>query len=161
MLGAAYVIATQMRHADGRYTGEMEFYAYEEYKAAREPGPAASQGRYGARLARPRVRGDERHPWRPSRPDPRPVSGSNEPVRHVNSSFNKDHESITTSSSQVRGSVVEMRHGLLVLTRQPGTHARPAAGGGRGRSIQRTDRPQAIGTDALPGSEGARLVTRT
>jgi HAD superfamily hydrolase (TIGR01490 family) len=27
MLGASGIIATQMRHADGRYTGEMEFYA--------------------------------------------------------------------------------------------------------------------------------------
>ena len=59
---------------------------------------------------------------------------------HVNSSFNKDHESITTRPSQDSGSVVEMSHGLLVLTRQPGTHARPAAGGGRGRSIKWTER---------------------
>ena len=35
MLGASGVIATQMRHADGRYTGELEFYAYGEEKARR------------------------------------------------------------------------------------------------------------------------------
>jgi phosphoserine phosphatase len=35
MLGASGIIATQMRHADGRYRGEMEFYAYGEGKAAR------------------------------------------------------------------------------------------------------------------------------
>ena len=56
------------------------------------------------------------------------------PVRHVNSSFDKDHESITKRSSPRTESVVEMSNGPMVLTRQPGTHARPAAGGGRGRS---------------------------
>ena len=35
MLGASGIIATQMRHSDGRYTGEMDFYAYGEGKAAR------------------------------------------------------------------------------------------------------------------------------
>jgi len=35
MLGASGIIATQMRHADGRYTGEMDFYTYGEGKAAR------------------------------------------------------------------------------------------------------------------------------
>jgi HAD superfamily hydrolase (TIGR01490 family) len=35
MLGASGIIATQMRHADGRYTGEVEFYAYGEGKAQR------------------------------------------------------------------------------------------------------------------------------
>jgi HAD superfamily hydrolase (TIGR01490 family) len=35
MLGASGIIATQMRHAEGRYTGEMEFYAYGEGKATR------------------------------------------------------------------------------------------------------------------------------
>ena len=35
MLGASGIIATQMRHADGCYTGEMDFYAYGEGKAAR------------------------------------------------------------------------------------------------------------------------------
>jgi HAD superfamily hydrolase (TIGR01490 family) len=35
MLGASGIIATQMRHAEGRYTGEMEFYAYGEGKASR------------------------------------------------------------------------------------------------------------------------------
>lgn len=35
MLGASGVIATQMCRADGRYTGEMEFYAYGEAKAHR------------------------------------------------------------------------------------------------------------------------------
>jgi HAD superfamily hydrolase (TIGR01490 family) len=35
MLGASGTIATQMRHAEGRYTGEMEFYAYGEGKATR------------------------------------------------------------------------------------------------------------------------------
>ncbi len=35
MLGASGIIATQMRHADGLYTGELEFYAYGEGKARR------------------------------------------------------------------------------------------------------------------------------
>src|ERR1022692_4876970 len=35
MLGASGIIATQMRHAGGRYTGEVEFYAYGEGKAQR------------------------------------------------------------------------------------------------------------------------------
>ena len=35
MLGASGIIATQMRHAEGRYTGEVEFYAYGEGKAQR------------------------------------------------------------------------------------------------------------------------------
>jgi len=34
MLGASGIIATRMRHADGRYTGELEFYAYGEAKAS-------------------------------------------------------------------------------------------------------------------------------
>ncbi len=33
MLGASEIIATRMRHSDGRYTGECEFYAYGEAKA--------------------------------------------------------------------------------------------------------------------------------
>ncbi len=44
MLGASGVIATQMRHADGRYTGEMEFYAYGEGKATRIRQLAAERG---------------------------------------------------------------------------------------------------------------------
>jgi len=35
MLGASGIIATQMRHAEGRCTGEVEFYAYGEGKARR------------------------------------------------------------------------------------------------------------------------------
>ncbi len=35
MLGASEIIATRMRHADGHYTGELEFYAYGEAKASR------------------------------------------------------------------------------------------------------------------------------
>jgi len=34
-IGASGIIATQMRHAGGRYTGEVEFYAYGEGKAQR------------------------------------------------------------------------------------------------------------------------------
>lgn len=44
MLGATGVIATQLRHADGRYTGEMEFYAYGEGKALRIRQLAAERG---------------------------------------------------------------------------------------------------------------------
>lgn len=44
MLGAESVIATRMRIADGRYTGEMEFYAYGEAKAARVRELAAERG---------------------------------------------------------------------------------------------------------------------
>ncbi|HCU97433.1 MAG TPA: HAD-IB family hydrolase [Actinobacteria bacterium] len=35
MLGASGIIATQMRHAAGRYTGDLEFYAYGAGKASR------------------------------------------------------------------------------------------------------------------------------
>ncbi len=35
MLGATTTIATQLRRADGRYTGEVDFYAYGEAKAVR------------------------------------------------------------------------------------------------------------------------------
>ena len=34
MLGADHVIATRMAVEDGRYTGEIEYYAYAENKAA-------------------------------------------------------------------------------------------------------------------------------
>lgn len=44
MLGAAGVIATRMRHADGRYTGECEFYAFGEAKARRMRQLAAERG---------------------------------------------------------------------------------------------------------------------
>jgi phosphoserine phosphatase len=44
MLGASGIIATQMRHAEGRYTGEMDFYAYGEGKAARIRQLAAERG---------------------------------------------------------------------------------------------------------------------
>lgn len=44
MLGASGVIATQMRLADGRYTGELEFYAYGEEKARKMRELAAERG---------------------------------------------------------------------------------------------------------------------
>jgi HAD superfamily hydrolase (TIGR01490 family) len=44
MLGACGVIATRMRLADGRYTGELEFYAYGEAKAARVRQLAVERG---------------------------------------------------------------------------------------------------------------------
>ncbi len=44
MLGASGIIATQMRHAEGRYTGELEFYAYGEEKARRIRQLAAERG---------------------------------------------------------------------------------------------------------------------
>lgn len=44
MLGASGVIATKMRHADGRYTGELEFYAYGEAKAIRIRELSAERG---------------------------------------------------------------------------------------------------------------------
>jgi len=44
LLGAESVIATRMRVADGHYTGEMEFYAYGEAKAARVRELAAERG---------------------------------------------------------------------------------------------------------------------
>ena len=44
MLGASETIATRMRHADGRYTGELEFYAYGEAKADRIRELAAERG---------------------------------------------------------------------------------------------------------------------
>ena len=47
LLGASEVIATRMEVADGRYTGEMEFWAYGEAKASRVRELA---GRRGYRL---------------------------------------------------------------------------------------------------------------
>ncbi len=44
LLGAVSVIATRMRVADGRYTGEVEFYAYGEAKAAQVRALAAERG---------------------------------------------------------------------------------------------------------------------
>jgi len=44
LLGAETVIATRMRIADGRYTGEVEFYAYGEAKAAQVRARAAERG---------------------------------------------------------------------------------------------------------------------
>lgn len=44
LLGAESVIATRMKVADGRYTGEVEFYAYGEAKAARVRTLAAERG---------------------------------------------------------------------------------------------------------------------
>lgn len=44
MLGATAVIATRMRLAEGRYTGEVEFYAYGEAKAHRMRELASERG---------------------------------------------------------------------------------------------------------------------
>jgi HAD superfamily hydrolase (TIGR01490 family) len=44
LLGAVSVIATRMRIADGCYTGEMDFYAYGEAKAAQVRALAAERG---------------------------------------------------------------------------------------------------------------------
>src|SRR5215472_3134862 len=44
MLGVTGFIATRMRLADGRYTGELEFYAYGEAKARRMRELAAERG---------------------------------------------------------------------------------------------------------------------
>ncbi|HEY7429636.1 MAG TPA: HAD family hydrolase [Streptosporangiaceae bacterium] len=44
LLGAVSVIATRMRIADGRYTGEMDFYAYGEAKASQVRALAAERG---------------------------------------------------------------------------------------------------------------------
>jgi HAD superfamily hydrolase (TIGR01490 family) len=44
LLGASGVIATRMQVADGRYTGEMEFWAYGEAKASRVRELAAERG---------------------------------------------------------------------------------------------------------------------
>jgi HAD superfamily hydrolase (TIGR01490 family) len=44
MLGASAIIATKLRHADGRYTGELEFYAYGEAKARRIRELSAERG---------------------------------------------------------------------------------------------------------------------
>jgi HAD superfamily hydrolase (TIGR01490 family) len=44
LLGASSVIATRMRIADGRYTGEVEFYAYGEAKASQVRALAAERG---------------------------------------------------------------------------------------------------------------------
>lgn len=44
MLGASGIIATKMRHAEGFYTGELEFYAYGEAKASRIRELSAERG---------------------------------------------------------------------------------------------------------------------
>ncbi len=44
MLGASGIIATRMRHAEGVYTGELEFYAYGEAKASRIRELSAERG---------------------------------------------------------------------------------------------------------------------
>jgi HAD superfamily hydrolase (TIGR01490 family) len=44
MLGVSGVIATRMRQANGRYTGELEFYAYGEGKARKMRELAAERG---------------------------------------------------------------------------------------------------------------------
>jgi HAD superfamily hydrolase (TIGR01490 family) len=44
MLGASAIIATRMGHTDGRYTGELEFYAYGEAKASRIRELSAERG---------------------------------------------------------------------------------------------------------------------
>ncbi|MGP7995819.1 MAG: HAD family hydrolase [Streptosporangiaceae bacterium] len=44
LLGAALVIATRMEITEGRYTGQMEFYAYGEAKAQRVRELAAERG---------------------------------------------------------------------------------------------------------------------
>jgi len=44
MLGVSGVIATKMGHADGHYTGELEFYAYGEAKATRIRELSAERG---------------------------------------------------------------------------------------------------------------------
>jgi HAD superfamily hydrolase (TIGR01490 family) len=44
MLGASAIIASQMRHANGHYTGELEFYAYGEAKAIRIRELSAERG---------------------------------------------------------------------------------------------------------------------
>lgn len=44
MLGASGIIATRMRLVDGRYTGEMDFYAYGEAKASRIRELASERG---------------------------------------------------------------------------------------------------------------------
>ena len=44
MLGADRVLATRMVAADGRYTGEIEFYCYGQHKAAAMRGLAADHG---------------------------------------------------------------------------------------------------------------------
>jgi HAD superfamily hydrolase (TIGR01490 family) len=44
LLGAVSVIATRMRIADGRYTGEMDVYAYGEEKASQVRALAAERG---------------------------------------------------------------------------------------------------------------------
>ena len=38
MLGADYVIATRLAMDEGRYTGEIEFYAYGREQGQRNPG---------------------------------------------------------------------------------------------------------------------------
>jgi HAD superfamily hydrolase (TIGR01490 family) len=44
LLGVDHVIATRMVHDNGRYTGEIEFYAYAEHKAAAIEALAAERG---------------------------------------------------------------------------------------------------------------------
>ena len=83
MLGADHVVATRMEVVDGKYTGEIDYYAYAENKAARDPRRSPSERGYDldaqlrlqrlghrrahARGGRPPVRGQPRPGAAPGR----------------------------------------------------------------------------------------------
>ena len=109
MLGASEIIATRMRHVQGRYTGELEFYAYGEAKAGRIRELSAERG---YRLADCFAYSDSAtdlpmleavgrpHAVNPDRQLRKIASARGWPVlefglRHVNSRIDKDHELIT------------------------------------------------------------------
>jgi HAD superfamily hydrolase (TIGR01490 family) len=119
MLGASTIIATQMRHADGRYTGELEFYAYGEAKATRMRQLADERGydlddcfAYSdsftdlpmlETVGHPHAVNPDRQLRKVARSRGWPVLAfTSRPARHVNARINTDHESITAAPSQAR-----------------------------------------------------------
>ena len=169
LLGASEVIATQMEVADGRYTGEMEFWAYGEAKASRVRELASRRGlpapgllrvqRLGHRPADARGRGP------PPGGQPRPGAAADRPraavararvrhpvgasSRHVNTQNYRHNESVTPGAG-FTSPPIRRRKKTRKPTTTRCTHARPAAGGVPGQGRQ----------TACPGGEGARLVTR-
>jgi HAD superfamily hydrolase (TIGR01490 family) len=123
LLGASEVIATRMEVADGRYTGQMEFWAYGEAKASRVRELASRRGyrlpecyAYSDSVTdlpmlevvgHPRVVNPDRALRRIAREREWPVLAFRACSGHVNGQTNRDHESVTPGASQASGSVVE------------------------------------------------------
>ncbi len=125
LLGAREVIASRMEVADGRYTGEVEFWAYGETKALRVRELASARGYRLAdcyaysdsvtdlpmleAVGHPRAVNPDRSLRRIARERQWPVLAFRACSGHVNGQINRDHESVTPGASQAGRSVVERR----------------------------------------------------